>query len=363
MTDCIVIGGGVIGMLTARELALNGVQVSLFDRGLLGQECSWAGGGILSPLYPWQVPAAITELACWSQTQYSSLCDSLQSDTGIDPEWIQSGMLAFDPEQADQALVWAEQHGNSVLSVTREELIQLEPALQQYPGVAFYLPDVAQVRNPRLIAALKQNLLQLNVELFESTEVTELIITQGKVQGINTAVGKHKAKNTVIACGAWSSQMVCGLPVYPVKGQMLCYKTTPGYLQHILLHDGNYIIPRKDGTLLAGSTLEEVGFNKGSTEQARQHLQHVLQSFLPELSDMQFIDQWSGLRPCTPSGLPFIGAHTDIEGLFLNTGHYRNGLLLAPGSARLLADTFLHRQSFMAIESFRLSTTKQYQTS
>jgi glycine oxidase len=276
---------------------------------------------------------------------------------------MQSGMLVFDPEQQDQALTWAEKKGDPVVSITRDQLIQMEPTLKQYPSEAFYLPDIAQVRNPRLIAALKQNLLQLNIELFESTEVTELIITQGRAQGINTTTGKHRAKHTVIACGAWSSQMVYDLPVYPVKGQILCYKTTPGYLQHILLRDGNYIIPRKDGYILVGSTLEEVGFNKGPTEQARQHLQHVLESFLPELSDMQFIDQWSGLRPGTPTGLPFIGPVTDIEGLYLNTGHFRNGLLLAPGSARLLADTLLERPSFMAIENFRFSVTKQFQTS
>ena len=141
------------------------------------------------------------------------------------------------------------------------------------------------------------------------------------------------------------------------------FKPRDGYLQHILLHDGNYVIPRKDGTLLVGSTLEEVGFNKGPTKQAHQYLRHELESFLPELNDMQFIDQWSGLRPGTPTGLPFIGPHKDIEGLFLNTGHYRNGLLLAPGSARLLVDILLHRPSFMAIENFMFSGTKQFQAS
>ena len=209
--DSVIIGGGLIGMLTARELAINGVQVSLFERAGLGQECSWAGGGILSPLYPWQVPDVITELALWSQAQYLLLCNTLLAETGIDPEWVQSGMLVFDPEQQEQALIWAEKNDTSVLSIAKDQLLLMEPALKQYPGEAFYLPDIAQVRNPRLITALKQNLLQLNVKLFESTEVLELIIKQGRVQGINTAAGKHRAKNTIIACGAWSSQLVYDL--------------------------------------------------------------------------------------------------------------------------------------------------------
>lgn len=357
-SDCIVVGGGVIGMLTARELALNGMQVCLIERDHIGQQCSWAGGGLLSPLYPWQMPDVLADLAIWSQAEYPVLCDRLEAETGIDPEWIQSGLLLFDNGKFPVAQCWAKTWHRPLQLMSGDQLIQLEPALHHQHGEAILLPDVAQVRNPILIKALKKSLLQLKVTLYESTEVTELLMTQGRVIGINTSNAvKLKANSTIIANGAWSSQLSADIPVYPVKGQMLCFKTEPDLLHHILLQDGNYIIPRKDGHLLAGSTLENSGFNKDTTDEVRHSLLQFVSSMLPALDENQIVAQWSGLRPATQSGLPCIGSHPELEGLYINTGHYRNGILLAPGSARLLADIVLKRPSFMANDSFCLQST------
>ena len=345
-------------MLTARELALNGMQVCLFERGRVGQECSWAGGGLLSPLYPWQIPDVLTDLIAWSQAEYPLLCDQLEAETGIDPEWIQSGMLLFDTGHLPDAQAWANTRHQPLQLLTCEQVKQLEPAIRHHHAEAILLPDISQIRNPKLIKALKKCLSQLKVKLYESTEVTDLITSHGRVTGIGTSSAVNfKANNTIIANGAWSGQLSGIIPVFPVKGQMLCFKTAPYQLRHILLQDGNYIIPRKDGHLLVGSTLENTGFSKDMTDQARQSLQRFITSFLPAIEDKHIIAHWSGLRPGTHSGLPCIGPHPELDGLYINTGHYRNGILLAPGSARLLADILLQRPSFMAIDSFCLQST------
>ena len=352
-SDCIVIGGGIIGMLTARELALNGLQVRLFERGRVGQECSWAGGGILSSLYPWRASAALSEMSRWSQSYYPELIESLLGETGIDPEWQLSGLLVLENHEQKEAMAWAQKNNVSIEYINTNRLADLEPELKEYVDNAIWLPDVAQIRNPRLIAAVKKNILKLGIDLIEHTEVTGLNIKNEKLQAIESSAGLYTAAYTVIACGAWSRQLIRQLPVFPVRGQMLCLKTAPGYLQHILLRSGVYLIPRKDGHLLLGSTLEEVGYNKETTQAARHHLRHVAEAILPALNCLEVIHQWSGLRPGTRDGNPFICAYPGIEGLFLNTGHHRYGILLAPASARLLTDIILNRQSFIAADMFQ----------
>ncbi|MEE9552541.1 MAG: glycine oxidase ThiO [Gammaproteobacteria bacterium] len=366
MHDCIVIGGGVIGMLTARELAHSGVRVKLFDRGALGQECSWAGGGILSPLCPWRVTAGLSELARWSQAYFPELIETLQAETGIDPEWQRCGMLVLTPDDLDNAISWSKAQGIPVELLASDALFRLEPALKQGQYNALCLPDIAQIRNPRLIDAIKQSLRQLGVELFEHTGVQGISAAGQKLCAIETAAGTFACDFAVIACGAWSSQLTrdfgSQLSVTPVRGQMICYRATPGYLQHILIKDDSYVIPRKDGHLLVGSTLEDAGFDKGTTTEARQQLESVAASFLPDIKHFPFVRHWSGLRPKTPTGIPYIGPYPGVEGLFLNTGHYRNGVLLAPGSARLLADIMLNRQTIVVADNFQFHREEQLVT-
>ncbi len=361
MYDCIIIGAGLIGMFTARELSLAGQNVLLLDRQRSGQESSWAGGGILSPLYPWRYPEPVTRLVAWSQAHYPELISQIINDTGLDPEWQRNGLLVVGSNEQLQAEQWAQQFGVEMLSLNNTELKNYEPVLSSRYENALWLPDIAQVRNPRLIKALKKNLNSLGVTIKEKVDVDELILSQGRVSGIVSKQGSWQAPQVVIASGAWSSrlfkQISTELPVEPVRGQMMIFSAKPNLLKRIVLGQEHYLIPRRDGRILIGSTLEYVGFNKLTTKQAYEHLQQAAFNLVPSLEQYPVEFHWAGLRPGTSNeGIPFIGEIDGIHGLYINTGHFRNGVVLAPASARLLADVMLKREPIVNPSYFQITS-------
>jgi len=349
LTKVVVAGAGLIGLLTARELIKSGLDVILLDKGRAGSESSWAGGGILSPLYPWRYPQPVLQLARIGHHVYESLAQSLQDESGFDPEWTKSGMLILDENEAVAAKQWSDQSGISCHQIESPRLTQLEPALSTDYQQALWLPDVAQVRNPRLIKTVRQSIISLGVDLREGVEVKEVVHESGKVRGVKTNNGLLSADRVVIAGGAWSAGMLSSLginiKVEPVRGQMLLFKTRPGMIKQIILDQGYYLIPRRDGRVLMGSTMEYVGFDKSTTQAAFEELVMVAKNMIPDLADCEIETQWAGLRPGSPSGIPYIGEHPDIDGLYVNTGHFRNGVILAPASCQLLADLVLGRET------------------
>lgn len=347
MADFLIIGGGLIGLLTARTLSKSGAKVVLVERGQLGQESSWAGGGILSPLYPWRYPDAVNTLASWSQGRYQALAEELKQATGIDSEWTQSGLLILDSDQREAGLAWAAKYAANVQEVDADAIRRLEPALPAGHASGLWMPDVAQIRNPSLIQALREDLHLRGVRVAENTEVTHLLSKRGQIRGVQTDYSEVMADQVIVACGAWSATLLKELgqevQVMPVRGQMLLFRAQPGQLQRIVLWQGHYAIPRRDGRVLVGSTMEEVGFNKDVTDEARDDLAQVAREMVPALADAPMERHWAGLRPGSPTGVPFIGAHPTIEGLFINAGHFRNGVVMAPASAQLLADIVQNR--------------------
>jgi glycine oxidase len=348
-TDCIVIGAGLLGLLTARTLNEAGMQVVLVERAAVCGEASWAGGGILSPLVPWEYPDAVSVLVGWSQHYYPGLASELRDETGIDVQWQRSGLLFAGTETSPQIEAWAQTHDCRLECLDAEQARTLEPALAAGLGPALLLPDVAQIRNPLLGSALRASLLQRGVGLREHTEATGLLCHREEVRGICTATGEIYAPRVVVAAGAWSAHILQGtgvdLQVTPVRGQMIQFQARPGLLRHIVQYRGHYVIPRNDGLILAGSTLEHSGFDKTVTAEAREELTRRSLALVPALSGFRVVRQWAGLRPGTRDGVPKIGEHPAIRGLYLNTGHYRNGVVMAPASARLLADQMLGRKS------------------
>lgn len=350
-TDCLIVGGGLIGMLTAREMVAAGLGVTIIEKGCVGGESSWAGGGILSPLYPWQYPLETTVLASWSQSHYPQLAEELIAETGIDPEWTQCGLLMLDVDEAEQALSWAQDHHQSLLKVDAEKSLQLEPGLGCPPAAALWMPQIAQVRNPRLIKSLKCDLMGRGVTLRENEEVLELLCQDGRVTGVRTDRGKVSAPLVVAAGGAWSAALLKGVgqevKIEPVRGQMLLYKAQPGVVHRMVMQHGHYLIPRRDGHVLVGSTVEYVGFDKSITSAARSELQKAALMMMPKLEAYPLIAHWAGLRPGNRNGLPLIGPVPGVQGLFINSGHFRNGVVLGLGSARLVSDLMLERTAMI----------------
>ncbi len=348
MNNVLIIGGGLIGLLTARELTQSGARVVLLEKGAVGRESSWAGGGILSPLYPWRYPEPVTELARWGQARYEAVCREL-ADTGVDPQWTRTGLLMVDVAETErsQAIAWAERYGYRLEMLDSAGLRECEPGLGRGES-GLWMSDVAQVRNPRLLQALRADLEARGVLFEEECEVQGFLSENERIAGVRTDRGDRRADRVVVAGGAWTGSLLAStglsLPVEPVRGQMLLFQGAPGLIQRMVLSGERYIIPRRDGRVLAGSTLEHVGFEKVITNAALEDLKAAAFGIVPGLREVPLERQWAGLRPGSPTGVPFIGEHPELGGLYVNAGHFRNGVVMGLASARLLSDLLLGRE-------------------
>jgi glycine oxidase len=364
MKDVIVIGGGLIGMLTARALRRRGLSVGLLERGPFGREASWAGGGILSPLYPWREAPAVSELAVAGAALYPALAQELNAATGIDPEWRRCGMLALKVNDSQRALAWARSHGFEMSAIVASEVSVLEPQLSLQKGSALYRPNVAQIRNPRLLKALQQELQNGGVELLADEEVVAIEAWGNRINAVKTAKGTlYKCARAVIANGAWSGRLLqqtgVNLDIHPIRGQMLLLQGTPDMLKHVVLQQGHYLIPRAEGAIVVGSTVEDVGFDPSTTDQGLQELKKFIARIAPGLTQLPVLKHWAGLRPGCGQGIPYIGAHPRVEGLYVNAGHFRNGIVMAPAAAELLAALILGEKPFTDPAPYALTTQRK----
>lgn len=352
--NCLIIGGGIIGLLCARELSASGWQVKVLERGAIGCEASWAGGGIISPLYPWRQPEPIVQLALWSRKRYPELAKALIRDTSIDPEWQQCGMLWLDLEDLEKACRWCQQYKIDWEDISPQAIEKRWPELKRFNGKSLWIPEIGQIRNPRLLKALKHDLNWRGVLLMEKTESVGWRKLGDRIVSVMTLTGEIGADVFIVTAGAWaSSRSWIGMDglwqpdIRPVKGQMLLIKALPRMLQQIVQRGERYLIPRLDGRILVGSTVEEVGFDKRPTESAYQQLLQFALETLPGLRSFPIELHWAGLRPAAPSGIPYIGRHPQLENLYYNCGHFRNGVTTGPAAARLLADILLGLKPIM----------------
>ncbi len=362
MAKCkiIIIGGGIIGLMSAIELRKSGAEVLVLERGQIGQEASWAGGGILSPMHPWNYPSAGRALIDWSQAHYPGLIKETQAATAIDPELENSGMLILDPAQKKRAVEWAKSTGKEIRFIAGDEIFNRVPDLNPaWQDDAIFLPEISQVRNPRLMKALQRYGEILGVNIMTHCEVQQIVSDKKRITGVKTTDQDFHGDVIVVAAGAWSSSLikpfVPRLEIKPIRGQILLFQGPANKRFPILVRGDHYLIPRRDGRVLAGSTLEDVGFDKSPTAEAYAQLHQAACSMLPLLADCPVEKHWAGLRPGANSPLPVISAVPGHQGLYLNTAHFRNGLLLANGSARLLGDLISGRPPIVNPRWYALS--------
>jgi glycine oxidase len=382
--SAVILGAGVSGLSAALRLLQNGHRVTVLERGAVGGESSWAGGGILSPLLPWGYTEAVSALALRSMAGYADWVAAIEAMSGRDAEFWRCGMLALEVADLEQAMTWCATHGMAAeafrLGAAPLAFDTLKAALKNLPSVIanevkqsgmsakskasgsprrvaprdggivscfpeenhIWLPGIAQVRNPRLVAALRAAVVQLGGVIREHCPATGVLTQGGRVTAVRTAAETFPADNVVLATGAWSGLGLAGLAatpnIRPVRGQMLLFKLAPGVLDTIVYRNGLYLIPRRDGHVLVGSTLEDAGFDKSTDAATRQRLHAEAAELLPALAAIQPVRHWAGLRPGSPDNIPVIDRHPDFDNVFVNTGHYRYGVTLAPAAAELLID-------------------------
>lgn len=327
LTDVQIIGGGVIGLSTALELRSAGLTVTVLEKGRIGRgSASWAGGGLLAPLCPDGLDHLSRALLVRSLKRYPEWCAALMDASGIDPEYLLSGLTIHDPELWNVWRQYAQWIGTDFRTGTGDAMIENGGARP-----VGHLSGVAQIRNPRLLKALAIAARVAGVRILEGQHVRRL----GDGGVVRTRSGRSCAKVTVLAAGCWSQKLFAEMRIRPVKGQMLLLDGRGLGLESVHLAGGHYLIPRRDGKVLAGSTLEQAGFDMEVTSAARNQILQRVSGISAELARAPVLAQWAGLRPAAANPSPIIRWARTRRDLFLLGGHYRLGLTLAPASAEL----------------------------
>jgi glycine oxidase len=349
-SDVVIVGGGVIGLTIARALRLRGVrEVMLIERGEPGAEASWAAGGILGPQVEADRADDFFELACASRDLYRTFAASLQNETGIDVELDTKGTLYFgfnshDEDKLKARYEWQTRAGFQVEWLTADDARAIQPLVSDKISCALRFANDFQIENRKLLTALVAANEKLAVKLIKECEVRQVAIERGRVHGVKTSLGFVGAPTVVLAAGAWTSLISAGdahlpqIEIEPVRGQMLCFKTEGREYRHVLYSERGYLVPRRNGRVLAGSTTEHVGFDRQVTDKAINAIKSMAFEISPSLKRAPLIDSWTGFRPRATDDLPVLGPCADISGLIFATGHYRNGILLAPITGELIAD-------------------------
>ena len=347
--DILIIGGGVIGLAIAIELKRKGAKVTVVSQDY-NAAAAHAAAGMLAPLAEKLTSDPLLDLCLRSRWLYPEWTQKLEELTGVDTGYLPCGILAPTYQQPETVA-----EADNAVWLDRQTIKLYQPGLSDRVVGGWWYPEDGQVDNRCLMRSLLQAAQTLGIELKEGVRVKAIQQKQGRVNGVLTDIGQLTAEQYVLAAGSWASQLM-PLPVRPVKGQMLALKMPqklhqPLPLQRVIYGDGVYLVPRQDGRLVVGATAEEVAWTPFNTPKGIQTLLGKTTDLYPAAADWQIEEMWWGFRPGTPDELPILG-RSNCENLFLATGHYRNGILLAPITATLMADLILEDKSDSLLTEF-----------
>jgi glycine oxidase len=350
--DAIIVGGGIIGLSLALELRRHGARVLVVERGEPGREASHAAAGMLAFCDP-ETPLALRDLGFASAHLFPEFVHQLEDESGHRVDFRREGAIDFAPRGHSDPL------GNDWRELSLEDIAQLEPFIAPPPGLRITMLPEQTVDNRALAAAALQACKHREVEIASGAEVTAIEVEAGRACGVRTT-RTHFAAPVVVNCaGCWAGQLsLVPLPTRPRKGQMLSVVDLEHQhrrlLSHVVRSPEVYLVPRSDGRLLIGATVEDVGFDKRVDANVIQRLHQQAANLVPEIGEMRMHEAWAGLRPGTPDDLPILGA-TAVPGYFVATGHYRNGILLSPLTARLMTNLIRGQEPGFDLSAFSAS--------
>lgn len=367
-TDVLIVGGGVVGLSLAYELAGRGATVRVIDRGPLAREASWAGAGILPPANAATAKHPYDELRGLSFERYEEWSRRLLAETGIENGYRRCGGLYVARtvgEAASLRGLWNACRDEQVAieRLDAQQLGEREPALRPVAAsgrlkAAYLLPQECQIRNPRHLQALARGCELRGVVLTTDCEANGFRLAHERLVGIETTQGLLTAAQICLTSGAWTQQLLLKLGIangiLPIRGQMLLYACDARPFTAIINEGNRYLVPRDDGRVLVGSTEEEVGFDKQNTAAGLADLQAFATEFVPQLATARLEKSWAGLRPATFDGWPYLGRVPGLENAFVAAGHFRSGLYLSPGTALVMADLLLGQTPRIDLTPFRL---------
>ncbi len=347
-TDILIIGGGIIGLSLARALHKKGFKrITILEKGETGREASYAAAGMLAVQSETDKPDEFFEFCNESNELYPQFAEELFEETGIDIELDREGTLYLAFNESDinkikKRFEWQKKAGLKIEKLSAIETHKLEPFVSPDILGSLYFPNDWQVENRKLLHALEKYCELYGIEIRENTEVKNLLIEKNRIAATETESEKFFSETVILTTGAWTSLIKAGdfyLPkIKPVRGQMIEFHTAKRLFGKVIYSPRGYLVPRRDGRILAGATVEDAGFDKTVSESATGFLRENALEIAPGLVNLSIHDEWVGLRPFASDGLPVLGAFGEIENLFIATAHYRNGILLAPATAKVLAE-------------------------
>jgi glycine oxidase len=360
--DAAIIGGGVIGCSIAWRLAQGGLRVVVIERGEVGKEASWAAGGMLAPLAEADRADEFFHLCVASRAMYAEFAQELRAASSIDIEYRTEGTLYLaltdeDEDELERRWQWQQAAGLKVKKLKADCVRKLEPLLNEKLRWALKFSDDHQVDNRRLVMALELAARNTGVVFQTRTKAESIEIANSRVTGVLTSCGRIAAETIIIAAGSWSTAISPGLPgrgfqIQPVRGQMVAIEMPDPALQHIVYSRRAYLIPRLSGFIIAGSTTEDVGYDKRTTAGGINSILQRAFEIAPALAAQTMIETWAGLRPKAGDEWPSLGADGKVQGLVYATGHYRNGILLTPITARAISELVLRGASSIDLAPF-----------